>query len=232
MKKTVVVHSGGMDSSICLALAIKLHGAENVLSMSFQYGQRHSLELERAGKICETFGVERTIIPIDCLQKITSNALLDSSIPIEKPPTAQSPNTLVVGRNGLMARIAAIHAHELGATSIYIGIIGVEGQYSGYRDCSRHYMDLMEEILRIDLDNPEFKIETPLVAMTKAQTMQLAHELGILPFLLETTVTCYEGIDGIGCQRCPACLLRNEGVREFLRAHPEVSFSWSFQLQT
>ncbi|MDP7319681.1 MAG: 7-cyano-7-deazaguanine synthase, partial [Bacteriovoracaceae bacterium] len=74
-KKTIVVHSGGMDSSICLALAIEQYGAQNVLAMSFTYGQRHSQELLYAQKICEEWGVERIVIDLNCLNEITENAL-------------------------------------------------------------------------------------------------------------------------------------------------------------
>ena len=145
---------------------------------------------------------------------LTRDALTDSSIPIEHLP-GEAPNTLVVGRNGLMARLAAIHAHHLGAGSIVMGVMELEGANSGYRDCSRAYMDKMQEILRLDLDNPHFTIRTPLVKMTKRETMELADSLGVLEYLLENTISCYEGLFGRGCGRCPACLLRNEGIDAF-----------------
>lgn len=210
-KKAVVVHSGGMDSSICLALAIKEFGAHHVLSLSFQYGQRHSNELTQATKICSDWGVDHYVIQLDCMQEITENALVNPNIEIEHVQ-GEAPNTLVMGRNGLMARLAAIHADHLGADCIYMGIIEVEEANSGYRDCSRHYMDLMQQIMRIDLNNNAFEIRTPVVKMTKCQTMELADQLGVLNYLLKETITCYEGISGRGCEKCPACLLRNEGI--------------------
>lgn len=214
-KQAVVVHSGGMDSSICLKLAVDRFGAGEVLSLSFRYGQRHSNELEQAAKICHDWGVNHHILQLDCLQEITENALMNQSLPIEHHLDTP-PNTLVVGRNGLMARLAAIHADHLGAEKIYMGVIEVESANSGYRDCSRHYMDLMENILRIDLDNPRFEILTPVVKMTKCQTMALADNLGVLDYLLKETVTCYEGIRGRGCESCPACKLRNEGIDHYM----------------
>ena len=210
-KKAIVVHSGGMDSSICLKLAINEFGAENVLSLSFQYNQRHIGELTQAAIIAAHFGVDNLVLPIDCLQQITTNALTNKEMAIVKEEKLP-PNTLVVGRNGLMARIAAIHAEELGASYIYMGIIEVEACNSGYRDCTRHYMNLMENILRIDLNDPQFEIRTPLCFMTKKETMELAKTLGVLDYLLEETITCYEGIRGLGCKVCPACKLRNEGL--------------------
>lgn len=219
-KDTIVVHSGGMDSSLCLALAINQFGKENVLSLSFSYGQRHSNEIVQAAKICKAWGVDHVIIDINCLQQITENALTNKNIAI-KHQSNSPPNTLVVGRNGLMARLAAIHANHLGAHSIYMGIIEVESANSGYRDCTRHYMNLMEEILRIDLDDSSFEIRTPLVFMTKRETMALGDTLGVLDYLLKETITCYEGIGGRGCGKCPACLLRNQGVDEYDASRPK-----------
>lgn len=220
-KQAVVVHSGGMDSSLCLALAVQEYGAEQVLSVSFRYQQRHSLELERARMICDAWGVDHIELELNCLAQITDNALLNKQQTITHQQ-GEAPNTLVVGRNGLMARIAAIHAQSLAAHVIYMGVIEVESANSGYRDCSREYMDLMQQILRIDLDDATFEIRTPLVYMTKLQTMELAYELGVLQFLLEQTVTCYEGVPLLGCQHCPACLLRNEGIKQFSVRYPDA----------
>ncbi len=220
-KKTIVIHSGGMDSSICLALAIQEFGKDAVLSLSFTYEQRHSPELIQATKICKDWDVDHTIIHLKCLREITDNALLNSSTTIEEQ-AGSPPNTLVMGRNGLMARLGAIHADHLGADSIYMGIIGVDGSFAGYRDCSREYMDLKQKILRIDLNNPNFEIRTPLVFMTKKETLEIAYRLRILKYLLDQTITCYEGVRGKGCSQCPACKLRNNGLTEFRKAYPAV----------
>ncbi len=225
IKKAIVVHSGGMDSSICLAESIQEFGREQVLSLTFSYQQRHSNEILQARLICEQWQVDHTELDLSCLNQITENSLTRHSLPIESQP-GQPPNSLVLGRNGLMARLAAIHGHSLGARVIYMGVIEVESANSGYRDCSRLYMDQMQQILRMDLDDANFEIRTPLVFMTKRQTLERAHALGVLEFLLEETITCYEGQPKEGCRRCPACLLRNEGIAEFLLSHPEVQFSY------
>jgi len=209
-KETVVIHSGGMDSSICLKIAVDEQGKENVLSLSFRYDQRHSSELVQAEKICRDWNVDHAVIPLPPLKKLTNNALVDPALPIK-----DASDTLVAGRNGLMARLGAIYADSLGAQSIMMGVLELDEANSGYRDCSRHYMNLMEEILRIDLDNPDFTIRTPLIRMTKVETMQLAKKHGVLDYLLENTVTCYRGILKEGCRTCPACLLRNEGIEQF-----------------
>jgi 7-cyano-7-deazaguanine synthase len=217
MKKTIVIHSGGMDSSICLALAIEEFGKENVLSLSFNYAQRHSPELIQAKKICEDWTVDHTVIDLTCLNAITENALTNCKIKIEEYAD-KAPNSLVVGRNGLFARIGAIHADHLGAESIYMGVIGVEGNFSGYRDCTRDYIDLKQQILRIDLGNPRFEIRTPLIHMSKKETLEVANRLNILDYLLENSITCYEGLPKNGCGVCPACKLKDMGLKEY-RGH-------------
>ena len=195
-----------MDSSICLKLALDQYGPSEVLSVGFDYGQRHKSEEEAAAFIAKTFGVSRVLIPIPIFSLLNNNALVDHSLPI------QNLNTLVAGRNGLMAWHAALLAHKLGAHEVHLGVLELEEASSGYRDCNRAYMDLVQQLLQIDLADPEFRILTPLVHMTKKETHSLASSLGILPFLLEHTVTCYEGLKGLGCKKCPACLLRNAAL--------------------
>lgn len=229
-KKAIVVHSGGMDSSLCLALAVKEFGAGETLSLSFSYDQRHSLELEKAKEISSHFGVDHAELGISCLSEITESALIGNTKAIEHKP-GEAPNTLVVGRNGLMARLAGIHAHSLGAHCIYMGVMELEEANSGYRDCSRAYMNLIEAALRMDFADPSFEIRTPLVSMTKKETMELGLNLGCIEYLLENTITCYEGIPKEGCGKCPACRLRNEGLKIFSLEHPEVKFSYKNKIQ-
>jgi len=222
-KQVIVIHSGGMDSTLCLAEAKTLYGKENVLSLSFFYGQRHQVELVQAKKICLDWGIDHECVDVSFFKKMTSNALLDSKIQIEHVPGSE-PNTLVVGRNGLMARLGAIRANALGASLVYLGVVEVD--QSGYRDCSREYMDRMEEILRIDLKDPEFQIITPLVFMTKMETMERAKELGVLSYLLEETVSCYEGLMRQGCEKCPACRLKNAAIQQYKLTYPLASLPY------
>ncbi len=219
-KAAVVCHSGGMDSSICLAAAIREQGADKVVSLSFAYQQTHENEVRQAARICADWGVEHVLVTCDFLRTLTSNALMDRTIPFRQEP-GQPPNTLVMGRNGLLARLGSIYAESRGARLLYMGVIGVEGQ-SGYRDCSRDYMDKMQEIMRIDLGDDGFEIRTPVIHMTKKETLIQAHSFGILPYLLENTITCYDGLFQKGCQLCPACKLRNEGIAEFRADYPDL----------
>lgn len=227
-KQALVSHSGGMDSSLCLALAAREFGKEHVLSVSFDYHQRNAAELAQAEKICADWGIDHDVVSVPCFQKVTHNALTDPSLPIQRFSHAP-PNTLVVGRNGLMARLGAIYAEHLGLNYLYMGIHGLERAHSGYRDCSRSYMDLKQQILRLDLNNPHFEIRTPVVDLTKKQTLELAHQLGLLTYLLEETITCYEGIGRAGCKTCPACLLRNEGIKDFLKENPTFAMPYAIE---
>ncbi len=225
-KQAVVLHSGGMDSSLCLALAIREFGADQVLSLSFSFNQRHHVELDHAKKISAHWNVDHAIVQLNCLSEITTSALIGNTIPIEHQH-GKPPNTLVIGRNGLMAMLGGIHAHHLKARCIYIGIIGVEGSNSGYRDCSRSYMDGVQHTLRIDLDDPSFEIRTPIVDLTKEESLELAYRLGMLDYLLNETLTCYEGIAKQGCLTCPACLLRNEGIKSFFKKRPHLNMPYA-----
>ncbi len=226
-KHAVVVLSGGMDSAICLAFAVKNFGAQLTSAITFDYGQRHHSEKICAKKIAEHFKVDHISIDLPFFSQLTSNALLnhDRSLSGHSQDTAL-PNTLVVGRNGLFARLGAIYAHQLRASHLFLGVLGLEAANSGYLDCSRKYFDLMEQILRIDLATENFWIHTPLVDMTKKQTLDLANELGELQFILENSITCYEGIQEYGCGKCAACILRNNGIREFLDSNPQFEFRY------
>ena len=219
----LVVHSGGMDSSLCLAHAVQTWGSAQVLSLSFDYGQRHRAELARAKKICRHFGVQHTVTALPFLAQLSVNALTRSELPItiQDHGCGTMPSTWVAGRNGLFARIAAMEAHSRHIHRTVMGVIGVEGASSGYPDCSRSYMDLIQQTLRIDLQVPEFEVQTPLVHMTKKETMEWGYRMGVLEDLLELTLSCYEGVEGWGCRFCFACQLRNEGIERFLDEHPE-----------
>lgn len=225
-KQAVVVHSGGMDSSLCLALAIEEFGRDNVLSFSIRYEQRHSPELMQAEKICRDWGVDHVEIELRCLAQITQNALINHFLSFIHTPD-NPPNTLVAGRNGLMAMIAGIQAYTVGAHCIYLGVIQVDADNSGYRDCSRAYMDLVQQLLRLDLDDAHFEIRTPVIDMSKKATLILAQELGILEYLLTETITCYDGIPQEGCRICPACRLRNNGIKQFMAEHPNFTLPYS-----
>lgn len=211
----LVLHSGGMDSSICLLLAKQRFGPEKVLSVGFRYGQRHSPELEAAAEIADHFGIHRIVIDLPILPGWERSSLLSHSLPIQMLDGL--PNSFVPGRNGLFLMLAAPLARSLNVHCMYIGVMETEGSFSGYPDCYRAYIDAVENVIRLDLQDPNFSIQTPLVFLTKAQTLEIAASFGALDYLLEHTVTCYNGVRGRGCGSCPACTLRRTGEEAFFQ---------------
>jgi 7-cyano-7-deazaguanine synthase len=128
------------------------------------------------------------------------------------------PNSFVPGRNGLFTMMAAPFACYVNAKFLYLGVMEIEGVNSGYPDCSRAYVDRVEEVIRLDYPEHRLSIRTPLIRHTKAESLSVAKSLGVLDFLLEATVSCYRGVLHPGCKECPACVLRNQGIEQFLNS--------------
>lgn len=210
-RKAIVIFSGGQDSTTCLFQAIAEYGKENVETMTFQYGQRHSIELEKAKWIAQDLGVKQTFIDTSVIKAITHNALMDENVHIEQKDN-KLPNTFVDGRNALFLLYAAIYAKGQGIQDIITGVC--ETDFSGYPDCRDVFIKSMNVTLNLAMDY-QFNIKTPLMYLTKAQTWQLADELGVLDYVRNYTHTCYEGVDG-GCSQCPSCILRDKGLKEYL----------------
>ncbi len=210
-RKAIVIFSGGQDSTTCLFQAIAEYGKENVETMTFQYGQRHSIELEKAKWIAQDLGVKQTFIDTSVIKAITHNALMDENVHIEQKDN-KLPNTFVDGRNALFLLYAAIYAKGQGIQDIITGVC--ETDFSGYPDCRNVFIKSMNVTLNLAMDY-QFNIKTPLMYLTKAQTWQLADELGVLDYVRNYTHTCYEGVDG-GCSQCPSCILRDKGLKEYL----------------
>ena len=210
-RKAIVIFSGGQDSTTCLFQAIAEYGKENVETMTFQYGQRHSIELEKAKWIAQDLGVKQTFIDTSVIKAITHNALMDENVHIEQKDNKLS-NTFVDGRNALFLLYAAIYAKGQGIQDIITGVC--ETDFSGYPDCRDVFIKSMNVTLNLAMDY-QFNIKTPLMYLTKAQTWQLADELGVLDYVRNYTHTCYEGVNG-GCGQCPSCILRDKGLTEYL----------------
>ncbi|OOF87170.1 7-cyano-7-deazaguanine synthase QueC [Rodentibacter ratti] len=209
-RKVVVIFSGGQDSTTCLFQAIADYGKENVEVITFQYGQRHAIELEKAQWIAQDLGIKQTLIDTSVIKAITHNALMDEQAKIEQKNN-EIPNTFVDGRNALFLLYAAIYAKGQGIQDIITGVC--ETDFSGYPDCRDVFIKSMNVTLNLAMDY-SFTIKTPLMYLTKAQTWQLADELGVLDYVRHHTHTCYEGVEG-GCGQCPSCRLRNQGLSEY-----------------
>lgn len=214
--KAVVVLSGGQDSATCLALAVKKYGADEVAAITFEYGQRHSLETKFAKRLAKRFGISvHKVVKMDFYRHLTTNALMSKTAPIEKRKGASCPTTVVEGRNAFFLLAAAVWAKELGARDIYTGVS--EADYSGYPDCRAAFVRSQQKTIRLALEWP-VKIVTPFMNMSKADEWALAEQLGILDIIENETLTCYNGIPGSGCKKCPACVLRNRGYSQFRKA--------------
>lgn len=213
--KAVVVLSGGQDSASCLALAVKKHGADEVAAITFRYGQRHAVETRFAKALAKRFGIAaHKVVPMDFFSHLTTSALLSKHAKIEKKEGASCPTTVVEGRNAFFLLAAAVWAKELGATELYTGVS--EADYSGYPDCRQAFVRAQQKAIRLALEWP-IAIVTPFMHVSKADEWALADRLGILDVIANETVTCYNGIPGKGCGKCPACKLRNRGYDEYMK---------------
>ena len=210
-RKALVIFSGGQDSTTCLIQAIAEYGVENVETVTFQYGQRHAIELEKARWIAKDLGVKQTLIDTSVIKSITHNALMDANTNIEQKD-GELPNTFVDGRNALFLLYAAIYAKGQGIHDIITGVC--ETDFSGYPDCRDVFVKSMNVTLNLAMDY-QFNLKTPLMYLTKAQTWALADELGTLDYIRQHTHTCYEGVEG-GCGECLSCNLRDKGLQEYL----------------
>jgi 7-cyano-7-deazaguanine synthase len=213
-ERALVVFSGGQDSTTCLALALRDYGKGNVGCITFHYGQRHGHEVEVAKTIAADFGVaDHRCVSLDWYGQLTTNALLDPSLAIAKDASAACPNTVVDGRNMVFLLLAAIYAKSQGIRDIVTGVC--ETDFSGYPDCRDVFVKSCNVTLNLAMAY-EFRILTPLMDLTKAQTWALADRLGALEYIAENTLTCYNGVVGRGCGACPSCVLRQRGYNEYL----------------
>lgn len=211
MTQALVVFSGGQDSTTCLFQAMQQYGAENVQAITFAYGQRHGIELERAASIAQELGIRQTVLDLSLITSITHNALTDAQAAIETDAQGM-PNTFVDGRNALFLLYAAIYAKSQNIRDIFIGVC--ETDFSGYPDCRQMFVQSMNVTLNLAMAY-DFRLHTPLMYLTKKETWALADELGVLDYIRTRTHTCYLGVDG-GCHECPSCVLRERGLAEYL----------------
>lgn len=213
----LVIFSGGQDSTTCLLQAIAQYGSSHVETMSFSYGQRHAIELERARSIAQDLGVKQTVLDLSLIGQITHNALIDNQAVIETASTGL-PTTFVDGRNALFLMYAAIYAKSQGIKLIILGVS--EADFSGYPDCRDVFIKSMNVSLNLAMDYA-FQLHTPLMYLNKAEIWALADQLGYLDYVREQTHTCYLGIVG-GCGECPSCILRERGLHEYLASKSVV----------
>ena len=210
-EKALVVLSGGQDSTTCLYWAIKRFGRAQTCSVTFDYGQRHRLELDCAANVAECAGVSNERLPIDTFSALGGDALTDTGIAVENKAAGAGalPNTFVPGRNIIFLTFAAAYAYQRGIVHLVTGVAQMD--YSGYPDCRQETMSALQTTLRLGMES-DVVIHTPLMHLSKQQTVELASDLGALP-AMALTHTCYEGVRP-PCGDCPACVLRAKGFAE------------------
>jgi 7-cyano-7-deazaguanine synthase len=219
MKRCVVLLSGGIDSSTTLAYAVREKGYE-AYAITYDYGQRHRIEIESAKKIVDLLGVNNHIIfPIN-LNLISVSALTreDISVPkdraLKEITSGEIPITYVPSRNIIFLSIALSYAESMGIQDIFIGVNVLD--YSGYPDCRPEFIKAFERMANIGtkmgVEGKPFRIHTPLINKKKSEIIKLAYRLGLD---LSLTVSCYNpDKDGRACGRCDSCLLRKQAFRE------------------
>ena len=217
MKKAVVLLSGGMDSATTAAIA-RQEGFD-VHALSFRYGQRHSVELEAARRVATALPASsHVVLDIDLRafggSALTSDLAVPKDTPLERIGTEGVPITYVPARNTIFLSFALGWAEVLGARDIFIGANALD--YSGYPDCRPEFMTAFERVAhlgtRAGIEGDEFRIHTPLIALSKREIILKGLELGVDYSL---TSTCYDpSPEGLACGRCDACLLRLKGFRE------------------
>ena len=207
MSRCLVVMSGGQDSTTCLFKALKEY--DHVEAVSFNYKQKHAVELEKAKSICDNVPVKLTEVDISFLNFMGNSSL-----------TGNGGSVLVCNRNALFLTIAHGMAQNIGADEVLAGMC--QGDFSGFTDCRESFIKSLEDTLNMGYDS-NVRFVTPLMHKTKAETFELADELGILDIILHSTHTCYEGVDdrsndwGKGCGVCASCDVRRKGWESFIQ---------------
>jgi len=216
--RAVVLYSGGLDSTTCMAIA-RADGF-TPYAISFAYGQRHSVELEFARKHAVLMGAaEHLVVDFD-YRKVGGSALTDSIDVPKNGVGSDIPVTYVPARNTVFLSFALGWAETLGARDIYIGVNALD--YSGYPDCRPEYIAAFETMANLatkaGVEGRGFRIHTPLIALTKAEIIRKGMQLGVDYAL---THSCYDpATDGRACGLCDSCRLRLKGFAEAGLADP------------
>jgi 7-cyano-7-deazaguanine synthase len=215
-RPAIVLLSGGLDSTTVLAIA-KAEGY-SPYALSFRYGQRHAVELVAAAKVAEAQGVGRHVVA-DIDLRVFGGSALTSDVAVPKHDSAQDlaadiPITYVPARNTIFLSFALAYAETVGASDIFIGVSALD--YSGYPDCRPEYIRAYETMAnlatRAGVEGSKLTIHTPLISLSKADTIRRGLELGVDYGL---TSSCYDpSLDGRPCGHCDSCLLRLKGFSE------------------
>lgn len=213
-ERAVVLLSGGMDSSTCLAIASDV--GYDCYAMSFDYGQKNVAELAAAKVIAQHFAVNaHRMVDLSFLQQLGHSALTEAAIAVpDYQETGEIPPTYVPARNTIFLSLALAWAEVLGAKNIFIGVSAID--YSGYPDCRPAYIAAYQKMANLAtkfaVEGQHLNIHTPLIHLSKAETIKKGVALGVD---YSMTVTCYQADQhGSACGRCDSCMLRKHGFEE------------------
>ena len=214
MKKAVILLSGGLDSTTCLAYA--LSEGYTCYALSFDYGQKHNSELIAAKKIAEKYKIQKhEIINLASLGRLGGSALTDKAMSVpDHNGSSGIPLTYVPARNTIMLSIALGWAEILDADAIVIGVSSVD--YSGYPDCRPEYIKAFADMAKLatkqGVEGKPIQLLTPLIHLSKAETSRLGISLSVD---YSETVSCYKATDdGLACGTCDSCHLRKKGFSD------------------
>lgn len=220
-KNALVIFSGGQDSTTCLGWAIK--NFENVFTVTFAYGQNHSVELKQAALIADKLNINNKIIDVSFFAGIVDSALTSGAdVNARHPRLKNLPASYVPNRNALFITLSHAYAQLLGCDNIITGVC--ETDYSGYPDCRSGFIKLIGDALNSGSEC-DLVIHTPLMNIDKADTFKLAEDCGVLDLVINDSHTCYNGDRtvkhdwGYGCGECPACKLRRHGFEEYVKRY-------------
>jgi 7-cyano-7-deazaguanine synthase len=217
-RPAVVLVSGGLDSATVLAIARERgHGCH---ALSFDYGQRHRVELDAARHVASVLGVASHRVLAMPIGDFGGSALTDPAIAVPEAPSSGIPITYVPARNTVFLACALGYAEVLGARDIYIGVNAVD--YSGYPDCRPAFIEAFEELAnlatRAGVEGDRFRIHAPLIELSKAEIIRRGVALGVD---YSMTISCYQpDAEGRACGRCDACRLRRAGFEQAGIADP------------
>ena len=212
--KALVVFSGGQDSTTCLGWA--KNRFDYVESITFDYGQKHRVEIAQAEKIAEALHVKNTLLSLDAFSQLNDSALIDSTQDIGAHHRTHTnlPASFVPNRNAIFFTLAHAFAQKQGIEHIIIGVNQTD--YSGYPDCREPFVKALELALNLGSE-ANITFHYPLMHLTKAETFALSQQEGVLELVINESHTCYNGDHqhkhtwGYGCGECPACILRKQG---------------------
>jgi 7-cyano-7-deazaguanine synthase len=221
----LVILSGGQDSTTCLFWARENFSA--VHAISFLYGQKHIIEVSAAERICAKLGIDHKIADMSFIQEIAESRLFAGEGKIENemhPLSGSVPSSFVPYRNLFFLTGAAAWASKLRVRHLVAGMNHADS--SGYADCRDVFVKSAQVALNLatDFDDLDIVIHTPLMWLTKGEIFRLAETLNCLEVIMNDTVTCYYGSEekheyGKGCGKCPACLIRQKGYREYVEKY-------------